>query len=232
MLGLTYKLGTPIFCEPPSWGCSITPGYEAVAQNSEDCWTGHQLICQFNVNAWRQTKTYAKLQQEMGPNAIKTIPKFEWLGSSPECNSSPADCLKAGLLPLTSSNFGNGDQCSSGLKWLGMSPLLEEQKEIVAIGATKCIENSPEKEAYIQKAISIGQDFVKDMAAALIKYGNVSVNTAKAPILNITEGYRNSSFGSTTTTLIIVLSILIFVGIIGFILWKRYYPLNLTSFHS
>lgn len=195
MLANTYKLGTPPFCNPASFGCSETPGYEAVSRNSEECWNGHQLTCQFNENAWKSTDFYSNLQSELGKSAKNSRPQFTWFGVPPDCSTNPCDVFMAGQFPITKSDFGSGTQCRSGSKWLGIIPLSRRQKDIVQLGAQQCLMGDPLRELTIQKALVEGQEFIKDISSALTRVANVPPKIARASLFNTWEGFYSSPKG-------------------------------------
>jgi hypothetical protein len=213
----TFELGNAIFCAPASWGCEVTPGYQAIAADSDGCWTGHKLVCQFNISAWKQTATYAQLQREMGSAAANVVPQFTWFGTAPSCSSNPCDVLEAGMLPITSSDFGSSSQCATGQKWLGMVPLLADQKAVVARGAQQCFAQDPARELTIQKALDMGEEIVKDLAAALTKVTGISPDVAQAGLrMKGWEGFRKPK--ACLTGWLVVLAILLFVAVAVFIL--------------
>lgn len=220
MLSDTYKLGTPPFCSPASFGCSETPGYEAVSRNSNECWNGHQLTCKFNDDAWKSTAFYARLQNELGKNAKNLKPQFTWFGMPPDCVTSPCDVFMAGQFPLTKSEFGSGTQCRTGSKWLGMIPLSVEQKDIVQLGARQCRMGDPLRELTIEKALARGQDLIKDMASALTRVGDVPQKVAQASLFSVWEGFYSTPKGKISTCAIVAI-ILCLVLFVFFMIRKR-----------
>jgi len=214
MLADTYKLGTPPFCSPASFGCSETPGYQEVSRNSENCWNGHQLTCKFNEDAWKGTGFYSKLINEFGNKAKNLRPQFTWFGVPPDCVTNPCDVFMAGQFPLTKSDFGSGTQCRSGSKWLGMAPLSMEQKDIVQLGARQCRMGDPLRELTIQKALTQGQDLIKDIASALTRVGDVPPKVAQASLFNTWEYFYSTAKGKVSpfviTAIILVLVLFTF----------------------
>jgi hypothetical protein len=220
MPGQSFWIGSAPFCDPDPSQCQITPGYQPVATSKSGdghrCWFGKKIKCQFNQDAWRQTSTFSQLKMELGDAAEGVVPQFAWLGVAPACAASPCDCFEAGLMPIFEDKEGDGSECSSGNKWLCVMPMLKDQKDLTATGMSQCFQQDAAREATIQKALDLGDELVKDISAAIQKFGG----TKSA------EYYRQAASGSSSGSqsaiiAVVIIALLIALGIVIHEMSKR-----------
>lgn len=208
MPGPTFKLGTCPFCSPDPDQCATTPGYQAVGTTSDCCWSGEKVKCEFNHEAWKTTATFSQLKNELGENiAENIIPQFTWFGSAPSCGAHPCDCFEAGMMPIMNDMLGDGSKCLTGEKWLCMTPLLTAHKTLVTTGMQQCYAADAAYHVTVDKALDFGTELVKDISAAIGKFGGgiPSIGLRAIPRKETEHFLRESKEGGNMKILLPVL---------------------------
>ena len=162
-----YWIGTGPFCNPHPSQCEQTPGYIATdtstSGDGSSCWTGQKIKCQFSKSKWQQTPYYQQLVKD-DPSARNSIPEFTWFGTAPLCGASPCDVYKAGKYPVKAGKCGDGSCCSTGEKWLGMTPVTQRQRDAVKEGSKNCWNMSVLQEHTLQAGLAFGASVASSIA--------------------------------------------------------------------
>jgi hypothetical protein len=124
-----FWIGNAPFCGAKDEECSTFGFYKAVPESEiteEDrktygasCWSGKKVLCRWDKESAKNDVTANLLDKWNGdPDRYE----IKWFGTGPFCNGTVNDCLKEGFLPIKSSTFGDGANCATGSKMMGMKP--------------------------------------------------------------------------------------------------------------
>ncbi len=228
-----YYAGIPPFCDPSDNECYNTPGYEPVAAsqcgNESCCLFGTKIACQFNMAAWKKSKTFALLVGEIGQTeADKIIPQFRWFGQGYDCDVQACDVFNASMIPVTTSQVGIGPVCTNNsYKWLGVGPILQKHKDLLAVGLRDCALQNVANQRTIQRAFDYGKELIDDLNWALAEYNKpVYIPGTSTGTFPLYENYKsagmNISKSNSLWKIVYWILIVLFLSLIGYLIWRLY----------
>lgn len=136
-------LGTAPFCNAKETDCDEMPGFKFQEKHKSGdgkrCLTGNKVKCVYDENLFNQSDVFNKLKadsQEEIPEDYQ--PEMKWYGRAPVCGAWECDAYEEDKIPVKRSKFGEGSNCMTGFKVLGVNPLTAAQKSAVQRAKEKC----------------------------------------------------------------------------------------------
>ena len=138
-------LGTAPFCNAKPEDCEKIPGYRYAGKKGKyisgrRCVTGEKVKCEFNEDEFKSSDVYKRISNDEDELNENYNPDMKWYGRAPVCGGWECDAYEDDKLPVKRSKFGEGSNCISGYKILGVNPLNEKQKMTIERAKVKCKE--------------------------------------------------------------------------------------------